>query len=788
MLTISQTIKVLRECEQPFASRKEIMKRHIAALASSLMLLGQITAPVGAFAEIYDESGVYWTASEVIPIGQFIDSTIDEICADGPISCRSTERMHFLNEYGYPYSMYWTMQDNSLKITSINPLRSTVRMYYSGRNATNQDIDRAKATELYAFWVEDWQQAPLSNYSNAMWDNYIDQIRAGNEIDGVHVVLNFTEPQTNDNEWLPSGEEQRFVLETGSLKNNWRRTLYATLYDETGRRSDTFIDYASCVSPDGRLIEGVECNSAYYYHSDAYDQVYITATENPVDTTLPSVQDDEREEPAEPEARTWSAKELLALADSIKEEQAACDDGDYICKQAIYYAHHDEDPEKFDLMERITEQNFLITSIDLTENTFRAVYRQYTPLMEMNGDISRSPEWVVAFWDMNLYDDIESNLWQATYQNPGANVVFDYNFAGSEFAANLSGRELSYPLSGFIPNDDLNHAIFYTTYYSSEYLYGDYYTLFADYSACVDADGNILDPDSECGLMINTNYHLYYAPMEKETDAVSFEQALWEEEFAWWESQMEPDPNPDEPDLDPNLDSNSEPEPEPESELNLNPEPEFNPDSGSEVEPDSEPELNPEPDPEIIPNPDPEEIVSEYEGPGNIPSPDQILTPEPSSDDSNPPDPEPIHDLEPIIQDFKPEPDFKLEQSTTYESVPTPTTTPDLDSELTSDESTRGPARESIFEPIIITPISVATDLDGFGGAQLNTKELASIVKNESPVANPSKDFPKAPDTGTATDESAKDDIALQWLLPLTISIVLYITWWLLPVNKKKKQ
>lgn len=257
-----------------------------------------------------DAGGEYWYIPETLEFTAETDALIEEACEGNSnySYCRTRQAIKFLGTYGNKYQAVWQLKHQNFTLSAVNPYRGTIRIYYNGFNSQSEQ-EKADISELYLYWVEEGTLDPQTNYTLA--DVYVEQMRAGTTVDGVHPILVKNE---NESESIITGEETRFVVSSDDLVFNMRRKIFFTLINTVGDEYFGVFNYGNCMSSISR-DDGKECRGAYYLINDTYTYLFDSYEETPEDQELPlweegtSTTEPEPEEPEyleEPEEPTDS--------------------------------------------------------------------------------------------------------------------------------------------------------------------------------------------------------------------------------------------------------------------------------------------------------------------------------------------------------------------------------------------------------------------------------------------------------------------------------------------------
>ncbi len=261
------------------------MKRIIPTILSTFMLaaVGLVASPASVFASEpiddpeffepgFEEEEIelkYWSFDELYEMDVATTAARAEACGEYNPACENK----FISALTSESEDWWAWRrfaDKFFLITSYNPSKNTMRLYYNdidiSRKLSGRSDWRKSLAELYLTWHDADQpeidsialtQIGLKSY---LW--HTAEIKQGIENPGVHIIYTDDEAKDGTN-WFPAKQEIEISVE--NLDENTTNSIYYVYYIKNSMQYRTF-NYSSCInSPD--YVEGMEC------------QLYLTNTD-----------------------------------------------------------------------------------------------------------------------------------------------------------------------------------------------------------------------------------------------------------------------------------------------------------------------------------------------------------------------------------------------------------------------------------------------------------------------------------------------------------------------------
>ncbi len=320
--------------------------------------------------EADDLGGEYWYVPETLARYNEIEEAVAASCAKSRTyeACTSNKRVMYLVNGGKREQAVWSLKNQYFVITAINPMRSTMRVYYTGLD-TAAASGRSNISELYLYWLEDDKITPQLSYTMANF--YTEKIKNSQYEKGLHVILAKNEPQTEGNEWLKIGEEVRLVLSPDVLEGNTKKQVFYTVVNDNGSVSSGFYEYGACVNSD-EFGEGMECKGAFYVTDVSHSYLLKAFPEAEEDKDLPLRQENAS---LNPDDKIIQEDDNNNFKDIINEEATSNSDNDIANDTIEFQEGPSEEPsenipdnlleEKLEEINEILEQKVEIS----TENT-----------------------------------------------------------------------------------------------------------------------------------------------------------------------------------------------------------------------------------------------------------------------------------------------------------------------------------------------------------------------------------------------------------------------------------
>ena len=260
------------------------MKKLPILLICTALLTQFVKNPVLAM-KTDDAGGEYWYIPETLEYKKEVDEMLTEKCASAQFFeiCYNNKKIYHLIDNGNRYQAVWQLEHMRFVITAVNPMRNTIRMYYTGWNSVSES-KKADAMELYLYWLEDGKITPQMDWTKASF--YTDKIRNNQDEAGMHVLFAKNEPQINGSEWMETGEETRIVLAPGSLTSNNNKQIFYTMVNSYGDTYTGLYAYGDCLEEFGDN-ESMECRGAFYIKDNAYTYLLDAVEESEEDKSLP---------------------------------------------------------------------------------------------------------------------------------------------------------------------------------------------------------------------------------------------------------------------------------------------------------------------------------------------------------------------------------------------------------------------------------------------------------------------------------------------------------------------
>lgn len=212
------------------------------AVAIATLITGQASAT-----GIYNGKK-YWTFDEMVAFSKEVKPEWISLCKNGEYNREC--------EFNYPNELYeWFHQDekhsalelfewNSFIVTSFNPSKNTIKVYYDP-NLPGSELD-----DLFVVW-----------FSGGPDYLYQDNIKNGQKADGTHLLIKYLDPV--DTTIFPLSTEVEFQMADylDPDEDPHRRIYYDFQTHEHGRTSGTY-GYSDCVDS-LYYQEGMECKAVF---------------------------------------------------------------------------------------------------------------------------------------------------------------------------------------------------------------------------------------------------------------------------------------------------------------------------------------------------------------------------------------------------------------------------------------------------------------------------------------------------------------------------------------------
>lgn len=230
------------------------MKRKSLFLISTLILLGNFCNLPKAHAEIIYNNQSYYTAADLIQIGEEVENFKIAECGENYDFWCGQDAFEQLFMSDTKYQIYDMFQHGNITFSAINLSNHTARIIYRDKDddmfwgePTSHDLE-----ELYLYWLE----PSIDTFDNSILEKYIDDIR-NNIYDSSKVHVLFSGNQASDFEWLTPYQESTIELNDVGYDGNHLLRFYA----KSNGESFGIFDYADCFS--GPYEDGMECTNIY---------------------------------------------------------------------------------------------------------------------------------------------------------------------------------------------------------------------------------------------------------------------------------------------------------------------------------------------------------------------------------------------------------------------------------------------------------------------------------------------------------------------------------------------
>lgn len=278
------------------------MKRKSLFLISTLTLLSGFCNLPKAHAEIVYNNQSYYTASDLIEIGEEVENFKIAECGENYDFWCGQDVFDRLLMSDIKYQIYDMFQHGNITFSAINLGDHTAKVIYRDKDDMFWGEPMSYALEeLYLYWLD----PSIDTFDNSILEKYIDDIR-NNIYDSSKVHVLFSGNQASDFEWLTPNQESVVELNDVGYDANHLLRFYA----KSNGESFGIFDYSGCFS--GPYEDGMECAKIY-----GKDMMYLVAPktwQEPAGSegskTEPEPISEEPEEPevAEPEPVTEPAE------------------------------------------------------------------------------------------------------------------------------------------------------------------------------------------------------------------------------------------------------------------------------------------------------------------------------------------------------------------------------------------------------------------------------------------------------------------------------------------------
>lgn len=265
------------------------MKRKSLFLISTLTLFGSFCNLPKVHAEIVYNNQNYYTASDLIKIGEEVENFKIAECGENYDFWCGQDAFEQLFMSDIKYQIYDMFQHGNLTFSAINLSDRTAKIIYRDKDDMFWGEPMSyNLEELYLYWLD----PSIDTFDNSILEKYIDDIR-NNIYDSSKVHVLFSGNQASDFEWLTPNQESTVELNDVGYDENHLLRFYARSNGE----SFGIFDYSGCFS--GPYEDGMECAKIY-----GKDMMYLVAPktwQGPAEPEEPEVVESEPMiEPIEP--------------------------------------------------------------------------------------------------------------------------------------------------------------------------------------------------------------------------------------------------------------------------------------------------------------------------------------------------------------------------------------------------------------------------------------------------------------------------------------------------------